>query len=116
MAEYLDLTDVDLATVLRKYSAHKGWFVRHVKRLNSLQSMVHKEYVRDFVLDFEKELHDAERQVSSMQQLTDWLAQAQYNKLEDHQKECEDNEKIVDTFFENITKIRRKHAANAPPK
>ena len=43
MADYLDLTEVDLATVLRKYSAHKGWFVRHVKRLNSLQSMVHKE-------------------------------------------------------------------------
>jgi hypothetical protein len=114
MAEYLDLSEVDLATVLRRYSAHKGWFVRHAKKLNSLQSMVHKEYVREFVSDFEKELRDAERQVSCMQQLTDWLAQAQYNKLEDYQTEIAENEQVVDTFFENITKIKRKRASNVP--
>ena len=60
MTDFLDLTDVDLATVLRKYAAHKGWFVRHVKKFNSLQSVVHKEYDREFVIDFERELRNAE--------------------------------------------------------
>ena len=115
MTDFLDLSDVDLATVLQKYSAQKGWFVRHVKKLNSLQSVVHKDYDRDFVQDFEQELREAERQVSSMQQLTDWLEQAEYDKLEAYKTECTDNEGIVETFFENITKIRKKNLAKAPP-
>ena len=50
-----------------------------------------------------------------MQQLTDWLEQAEYDKLEAYKTKCTNNEGIVETFFENITKIRRKNSAKAPP-
>ena len=39
-----------------------------------------------------------------MQQLTDWLEQTEYDKIDDYRAECKDNEGIVKTFFENKTK------------
>lgn len=106
------MDDIDLEGALRKYAAHKGWYTRASKKVTSLLGVLTKSYSWEIANEVKQQLELAERQISYMSQVTDWLEQEEYATVADHRTEVANEEATVEKQFDNFNNIRA--ARDAP--
>ncbi len=87
---YAELPDnMSQAEALRKYSAHKKWVDRYIEKFTKLFPMLEKTYDRRTDKKIEEMVTKAENEVAVLSQITEFLKQMKFNKVEEHEQEVE---------------------------
>ena len=88
---------------LRKYSSHKNWYTKYIKKVDNLKDLLDKAFDRSVEELLTKNLTKAENTAAVLSQIAHFLMQIKYDKWEDHQKEVEEMEAEVASLWQEIT-------------
>ena len=94
---------MDVDTALRSYSSHKGWWTRAINSATNLLQFLHQEFSSDSHAQLQTALQKAEKQLSILMELSDWLHQAKFDKAKDHLDEV----KKMGQEWENYDECRK---------
>ena len=109
------------AQATRKYSSHKSWHTRYLKKVQGLYTLVDKAFDRVMEESLNDYLTKCEGEVAILRQLADFMEQKKFAKSKEHIDEVKVLEKEVEEWWETTTaaahtrSIRAAAAIAKPP-
>ena len=84
------------AQATRKYSSHKSWHTRYLKKIQGLYLLLDKAFDRVMEESLNKNLMKCEGEVAILRQITDFMVQKKFAKAKDHLDEVKVLEKEIE--------------------
>ena len=109
------------AQATRKYSSHKSWHTRYLKKIQGLYSLLDKAFDRVMEESLNENLMKCEGEVAILRQIADFMVQKKFTKAKDHLDEVQVLENEIEEWWETTTaaahtwSVRAAAAVATPP-
>ena len=87
---------------MRKYSSHKSWHTRYLKKVQRLYTLIDKAFDRVMEEQLNENLTNCEGEVAILRQLADFMEQKKFVKAKEHLDEVTVLEKELEEWWETI--------------